>query len=176
MRCPCGSESSFDQCCGPFLAGRASPLTAEALMRSRYSAYALGEIDYVERTTAPESRAAFDSGAARAWSTESTWLGLRIVATDGGGADSDAGIVEFVATYRRAGATLAHRERSRFRRTEGGQWRYVDGDSGSVHVGERRPSTLPFAGAAPKVGRNDPCPCGSGRKFKKCCGAGATAV
>ena len=178
MRCPCGSDKDYDQCCGAFLSGRARPPTAEALMRSRYSAYALGNIGYIERTTAPESRAAFDSGSARAWSTEATWLGLRIVATEGGGVDSDAGIVEFVATYRRDGATLAHRERSRFRRTDGGEWRYVDGESGSTQADARRPaalggSALAFPGATPKVGRNDLCPCGSGKKFKKCCGTGA---
>ena len=65
MRCPCGSGKDFDQCCGPYLSGRAEPPTAEALMRSRYVAYTRGDIDYIGRTTAPGKP--FDAGAARAW-------------------------------------------------------------------------------------------------------------
>ena len=123
-------------------------------MRSRYSAYARGTIDYVERTTAPEARADFDRGAAENWAKLSTWLGLRIVSTERGEPDDDKGVVEFVATYETGGERVDHRERSQFRKTADGQWLYI-------------------SGAAPeltKVGRNDPCPCGSGKKYKKCCG------
>ncbi|RBP05779.1 SEC-C motif-containing protein [Roseiarcus fermentans] len=171
MRCPCDSEKPFDQCCGPYLAGRGDPPTAEALMRSRYVAYARGEIDYIARTTAPESRAGFDAPAARAWAAQATWLGLRVVATERGGAGDAAGSVEFVASYRLDGAVVRHHERSRFRRTERGDWLFVHGQAVGPGAGDRGTVAV----GAPKLGRNDPCACGSGKKFKKCCGAGAGA-
>jgi SEC-C motif-containing protein len=160
----------------------ANPPTAEALMRSRYVAYTRGDIDYIARTTAPESRAGFDAPSARAWSAEATWLGLQILATDKGGAGDIAGAVEFVATYRRNGDTIAHRELSRFRKTESGEWRFVDGDVRSLKAPEDRVHPAPnekpptFADRPQKVGRNDPCACGSGKKFKKCCGAAASST
>ena len=151
-------------------------------MRSRYVAYAQGDIDYIARTTAPESRADFDAQSARAWSAESTWLGLQVLGADKGGAGDIAGAVEFVARYRRNGDTIAHREFSRFRKTEHGEWRFVDGDVGPLRAGKERVQSLPnetppaFADRPQKVGRNDPCACGSGKKFKKCCGAAASSA
>ncbi len=183
MRCPCGLEKSFDRCCGPYISGDANPPTAEALMRSRYVAYMRSDIDYIARTTAPESRGDFDARAARAWSAEATWLGLQVLMADKGRAEDDVGAVEFVATYRRNGATIAHHEISRFRKSEHGEWRFVDGDAGSLKAGESRrfyssqsEKLRSFAGETQKVGRNDPCACGSGRKFKKCCGATRGAI
>jgi len=123
-------------------------------MRSRYSAYVRANIDYVEMTTAPEARDDFDRGAAENWAKQSMWLGLRIVSTERGEASDDEGVVEFVASYQANGERVDHRERSQFRKTTDGHWLYV-------------------RGAAPelaKVGRNDTCPCGSGKKYKKCCG------
>ena len=87
------------------------------------------------------------------------WVGLEILDTVNGGVDDDAGVVEFTARYRKDGALLAHRERSNFRREEG-RWLYVDGDV-NPRAAPRR---------VDKTGRNQPCPCGSGKKFKKCCG------
>ena len=169
MSCPCGSQKGFDRCCGPYLSGQVDPPTAEALMRSRYVAYTRGDIDYIARTTAPESRGDFDARAARAWSAQATWLGLQVLASDGGRADDRDGEVEFIATYRQNGDTIVHHERSRFRKTEAGEWRFVDGRP------LRSPSSeIPLTQA--KVGRNDPCPCGSGKKFKKCCGAAEGAT
>lgn len=127
-------------------------------MRSRYAAYTLADIGYIERTLAPEHRAGFDAEAARRWATEADWRGLRIVATDKGRAEDDDGVVEFVATYKQNGQTIAHHEVSRFRRGEDGEWLFVEGSAGNSRE-------------APKIGRNDPCPCGSGKKYKKCCGA-----
>ena len=152
-------------------------------MRSRYVAYTRSDIDYVARTTAPESRGAFDARAAKAWSAEATWLGLQVRKTEKGGAEDDEGTVEFIATYRQNGDTIAHHELSRFRRTESGEWRFVDGVTGYFEAGDRRrsPPTMSekpqtFAGETQKVGRNDPCACGSGKKFKKCCGAAKGAA
>jgi SEC-C motif domain protein len=180
MRCPCGSEKFFDLCCGPYISGAADPPTALALMRSRYVAYTRADIDYIARTTAPESLKNLDARAAKEWATKAKWLGLQVLGTEKGGAGDSVGEVEFVATHRLNGDTIRHHELSRFRRTELGQWRFVDGDARSPNAHGRggspdeRPPAL--TGAAQKVGRNDPCPCGSGRKFKKCCGAAAGAI
>lgn len=176
--CPCGTGRPFARCCGPFLAGAPAP-TALALMRSRYTAYVRGAIDYLVETQAPETRAGLDRAAIERWSRETQWQSLEILATERGGeagasgaagasagADTgaDTGIVEFVARgVARGGAAFAQRERSRFRR-EGGRWYYVDGEVGKVAgAPARRPQ-------AARVGRNEPCPCGSGQKHKRCCG------
>ncbi|MEQ8815827.1 MAG: YchJ family protein [Thalassobaculum sp.] len=157
--CPCGSGASLDDCCGPVLGGAAAP-TAEALMRSRYAAHVLRDFDHLQRTHAPETRGGFDRAAAERQAGGVEWLGLEIHAAGAGGASDDAGTVEFTARYREGGQARAFREVSRFRR-EQGRWVYVDG----------LPVPVAAAPKAAKVGRNDPCPCGSGRKFKKCCGA-----
>jgi len=155
MLCPCGSDRPYETCCGPFHSGALLPPTAEALMRSRYTAYARQNIDYVAKTTAPESQADFVPRAAATWAEQSAWLGLRIVRTERGQPADDDGVVEFVATYQTKGRVVEHRERSVFRKSGDDRWLFV-------------------RGAAPKpakLGRNDPCACGSGKKFKRCCGA-----
>jgi SEC-C motif-containing protein len=94
------------------------------------------------------------------WARESTWLGLTIVARERGGSADDEGIVEFQAAYRSRDTRMVHHERSRFRRREG-RWFYVSGELVKPSPARRTVT----------VGRNDPCPCGSGRKYKRCCGA-----
>jgi SEC-C motif-containing protein len=164
MRCLCGSNRNFDECCGPFIGGEKNAPTAEALMRSRYTAYTRQDIDYIARTLAPEALAGFDAREAKAWAAEVDWRGLKSLSTEKGLARDTEGAVEFVATYRQQGATIAHHEFSRFRKTDAGEWRFVEGDTRTLKGAEARRE-------APKVGRNDPCPCGSGKKHKKCCGA-----
>jgi SEC-C motif-containing protein len=122
-------------------------------MRSRYTAHVLGRVDYIVDTHDARTRGGIDRAAVERWARGSEWLGLRIVA-----AGDD--VVEFQATYRAGGATLVHHERSRFARRDG-RWCYVDGDI-------VKPAPVRRAAG---VGRNDPCPCGSGKKHKKCCGA-----
>lgn len=157
--CPCGTGRPFAECCGPYLSGSAAPPTAEALMRSRYTAYARERVDYVEATTAAAERAEFDRRGAATWARTATFTKLEVLATERGGEGDDEGVVDFAATFEEAGRTKVLRERSRFVR-EDGAWRYAGGSKGESVRRE-----------APKVGRNDPCPCGSGKKFKKCCGA-----
>lgn len=156
--CPCGSGVAEAACCGPILAGLPAP-TALALMRSRYTAYVRGAIDHVVATHDAATRGTLDVEAARRWSRETTWLGLEIVGTEHGGETDDTGTVEFVARGSTGGVPFAQRERSRFRRVDG-RWAYVDGQA------SREPARR---AAAP--GRNDPCPCGSGTKYKRCHGA-----
>ncbi|XUM23474.1 YchJ family protein [Bradyrhizobium oligotrophicum S58] len=165
MPCPCGSGLSFDRCCGPYLTGDQMPPTAEDLMRSRYTAYTRGDIGYIEATLVADRRGAFDAVAAKDWATRATWLGLRIVSTARGQASDADGVVSFVATYREAGKTIEHHEVSQFGRDADRAWRFIEGDARAVVTEPKR-----AAGITAKVGRNDPCPCGGGKKYKFCCG------
>jgi len=153
--CPCGSKLLLEDCCGPIVDGHSLASTAEALMRSRYTAFALGKRAHIERTYAPEMRAL---GNGSSFEPGIEWVKLEILDKVAGDEGAKTGIVEFAAHYRLNGRAGIHRERSNFRR-ENDQWVYVDG------VGAETPSAVKI-----KVGRNDPCPCGSGLKFKKCCG------
>jgi SEC-C motif-containing protein len=126
MSCPCGSGRPLDRCCGPLLDGAEPAATAEALMRSRYSAHVLVRVDYLVATHDAESRAGVDRAAVERWARESKWLGLTIVAREAGGPFDDEGVVEFKARYRQRGAVVVHHERSRFRRRDG-RWFYRDG-------------------------------------------------
>ncbi|MDP6573713.1 MAG: YchJ family protein [Rhodospirillales bacterium] len=157
--CPCGSGQGLDACCGAIIAGAPAP-TAEALMRSRYTAFVLGDLDHIEATHAPEVRGDFNRSAAESVANDAEWLGLDVRGTIGGGADDQEGEVEFVTNFMRQGKEYAHHEIAVFRR-EQGNWMYVKG----------RMNPKPAPRKVAKVGRNEPCPCGSGRKFKKCCGA-----
>lgn len=159
-RCPCGTESGFDRCCGPLLGGERTAETAEELLRSRYTAFTLHDIDYVERTTHPEGLEDFDRSVARKWATDSEWLGLEVLEVSGGAAEDDEGEIEFVAEFVQDGRNVSHREVAAFARHEG-CWRFLDG---------HHPGMGTFVREAPKVGRNEPCPCGSGGKHKRCCG------
>ena len=156
--CPCGSGLVFTACCEPYITGKAAAPTALALMRSRYSAYAKGALDYLV-TSCVGGDEGVDREATKKWSERSEWLGLRILGTEKGGSSDDVGSVEFVATYVQGGLKDEHHERAKFVKKEGA-WLYEEG--------EIVPETI--TRAAPKVGRNEPCPCGSGKKYKKCHG------
>lgn len=159
--CPCGSNKAFDECCAPLLLGKVDAQTAEQLMRARYCAFVEQNVGFLGQSLQPDSRQDHDTEATRRWAASADWLGLEIVTTEQGGAGDQQGVVEFIATFKEKGVTRRHHERSRFVREEG-QWYFVDGDM-------VMPKTQTKEG--PKVGRNDPCPCGSGKKYKKCCGA-----
>ncbi|MEZ5541823.1 MAG: YchJ family protein [Pseudomonadota bacterium] len=161
VTCPCNSGLAYADCCEPYISGARKPVTPEALMRSRYSAYALQIMPYLAATLHPGQRHDYDEAGAARWARESEWDSLEILDAPAVPADGDNGTVEFRATYRRKGEKIVHHERAEFRRL-GDTWYFFDGKM--VGPGQVRRET-------PKVGRNDPCPCGSGRKFKKCCGA-----
>ncbi|GAA2523951.1 YchJ family protein [Pilimelia columellifera] len=118
--CPCGLGEPYGRCCGRYHTGEDAP-TAEALMRSRYSAFAVGDVAYLRRTWHPRTRPRnldLDPGQ--------RWSGLEIVGGAGGGLfDTDA-TVEFRARYRDDAGRGELRENSRFVRLDG-QWRYLDG-------------------------------------------------
>ncbi len=158
--CPCNSGKTYGECCEAILSGERKAVTAEELMRARYSAYAVGKVKFLYESSGPEVRAEFDEKTTKEWSESATWQGMEILATEKGGADDDEGYVSFVAHYTANDQVCEHRELSYFKKIDG-EWRFIDG---KIDTGE------PYRREEPKVGRNDPCPCGSGKKYKKCCG------
>ncbi|MDR3335405.1 MAG: YchJ family protein [Treponema sp.] len=161
--CPCGSGLAYTECCEPYITGVRTPLTAEALMRSRYSAYVEHAVDYIITTSVvnqEEAKGKIDVQQTRNWSEQSRWLGLKILSVIQGGPEDAQGTVEFEATYERNGFRDIHHERARFKK-QNNRWFYEEGDI--------VPKTL--VRIEPKVGRNASCPCGSGKKYKHCCGA-----
>ena len=159
--CPCGSGRSYDACCQPIIAGAPAP-TAEALMRSRYSAYVKHEYEHLGRSLSAEQKKDFSAEETKRWSEQSEWLGLKILRAEKGGPSDQEGLVEFAARYRTQGEEQEHVETALFGR-EGG-W---------VYAGQIPQQGTTVRYEKPKPGRNDPCPCGSGKKYKKCCGAAA---
>jgi SEC-C motif-containing protein len=160
-QCPCGQRRPLEDCCGRFIAGRESPTSAEELMRSRYTAFATHQIDYLIASHHPETRGEVVRDDVKRWSEGMTWRGLEILDIVDGQPGDDQGWVEFIARGSERGAERIHHERSLFRRHQG-RWFF--------HTAEH-PKQAPTQRAQPKVGRNEPCPCGSGKKHKKCCGA-----
>nr|WP_284710665.1 YchJ family protein [Desulfovibrio aminophilus] len=156
-QCPCGSGRDLEACCGPIVRGEIPAPTAEALMRSRYSAYVLNQTEHLKRSLLPEDQSKHDAEGVRQWAESATWLGLTVHSASESG---DAGAVEFAAAFELNGMRQEHREEAEFERRDG-IWYYSGG---------RVRGADPVV-KGPKVGRNDPCPCGSGKKFKKCCGA-----
>ena len=155
--CPCKSGKTYGECCGPIISGQTKAPTAEAVMRARYSAYATGEIEYLRTSATKAVQAEFDENASRAWSKAATWHRLEIIRAE---EDGKKAVVEFRAAYTANGEFCNHHEVSQFVKEADG-WKFADGEL----VGE-----TPITREEPKVGRNDPCPCGSGKKYKKCCG------
>lgn len=156
--CPCGSTRDFDLCCGPIIAGTPAP-TAEALMRSRYVAFTLGDLDHIERTNTENALASFNRVDLEASLPGTDWIGIEVLQTDGGQEGDEEGKVKFSFRYRNGGRDFNQLEIASFKRVDG-NWRYDDS--------EVNPKSPPVR--VEKVGRNEPCPCGSGKKFKKCCG------
>ncbi len=159
-QCPCGSGQSYENCCEPAHNGSVPAKTAEALMRSRYSAFEKKCITYLGDSLLPESRKDWSEEDTRKWADNSEWLSLEIVSTEKGLENDDEGIVEFIARYKEGKQDKSHHEISQFQKIDN-QWYYADGMT-------PKPTTI--RNTSPKVGRNDPCPCGSGKKYKKCCG------
>lgn len=158
--CPCGSNRAYEECCLPAIRGERPAATAEALMRSRYSAYVKVETDYLFQSTHPDHRKGYDHKGTKTWAENSEWEGLEILGTVAGQAEDLEGEVEFIARFREKGVRRQHHEQGHFKK-EDGLWYFTDGHAVA-------PKTI--VRSEPKVGRNDPCPCGSGKKFKKCCG------
>jgi len=156
--CPCGSGSDYSHCCEALILRQKPAETAEQLMRARYSAHVKVAIDFLFESTHPNQREGYDHKGTRAWAEESTWYGLEIQETKAGGIEDEEGEVVFIARFRDKSGLRTHHERAQFKR-ENGQWFFTKGE-----MVKSQPVS------ANKTGRNDPCLCGSGLKYKKCCG------
>lgn len=153
MLCPCGTGRPYADCCGPVHDGARPAETAEALMRSRYAAFAQANGAYLEATRTGERRFG-EAAQVSAWAKRVAWLGLTVKETRQGGSSDAEGWVRFVARSLDDGTLVELEEDSHFVRVDGA-WRY---DEAASAPNERRT----------KLGRNEPCPCGSGKKFKQC--------
>lgn len=120
--CPCGTGKSLNDCCGPYLEGEAAP-TPEALMRSRYTAFATKNTDYLEETTDPQASQEFDFEANEEWARNAEFTGLEILSAK---EEGNKGFVEFRARFRMNGEDHVHHEKSKFRK-QGGVWFFRDG-------------------------------------------------
>lgn len=149
--CPCGSQRPLSLCCQPFLEELAIADTAEQLMRSRYTAYALGNADYIEKTEHEADRKAIED-----WIRATEFKALRVLECHHGQPEDTQGVVIFEADFVSAGQSSTHRETSEFVRQDG-RWMFLRGRQNPLRQTAR-------------TGRNDLCPCGSGKKYKKCCG------
>ncbi|MCQ8211742.1 YchJ family metal-binding protein [Cetobacterium somerae] len=132
--------------------------TAEELMKARYNAFENGDIEFIVETHYIETKENMDIEETRKWALNSEWLGLEIISTEKGTENDIEGIVEFKAFYKEKGKETIHHEKSKFIKVND-QWFYY--------------GCLPLHGTIvkeEKIGRNDPCICGSGKKYKKCCG------
>ena len=155
--CPCGSGKQYAACCEQYISGKKLAPGPEELMRARYTAHVKQEIDFVVDTHNPERIKQLDRDATEKWASESEWLGLEIIRSETSGSK---GTVEFIARFRQNETDYDHHEISSFIKTDG-EWFFEDGYTPSTTV----------VRDSPKIGRNEPCPCGSGKKYKKCCGA-----
>lgn len=144
--CICGNKEEFDNCCGAIITYQRAPATAQELMRSRYSAYVMANTEYLLYSTAKESRYEEDAALIEEFARSVTWLKLEIL-------NAEESVVEFKAYYRDALAIQLLHEKSNFT-LEDGIWKYKDGTLYSS-----------------KILRNESCPCGSSKKYKKCCGS-----
>jgi len=153
-KCPCGSALDLEDCCGKYISGKETAPTAEALMRSRYVAYVQNNGEYLletwHKTTRPEKADFFDPNV--------VWKGLEIISTQNGLENDTDGVVEFRAKCRIKEQAAGVDESSSFVK-EDDRWYYVDGKS-----------IQPIRSRKDKINRNAPCPCGSGKKYKRCCG------
>jgi SEC-C motif-containing protein len=157
--CPCQSGKQFpktyDQCCRQLHINAVSALTAEQLMRSRYSAFCVKDKHYLRKTHHPSQRHNNDEESLAAVMTSTQWHGLTIVKDyQGKNQNQNQGYIEFIARYSENQQPGLLHEKSRFVK-EDEQWFYIDGE-------------IINSGLIPLPNRNEPCWCGSGKKFKKC--------
>ncbi|APD94377.1 zinc chelation protein SecC [Alteromonas mediterranea] len=162
MRCFCCSSKPFQACCEPFIKGDKTPVTAEQLMRSRFSAYATAQYAYILDTYTKEKQQGLSVDDLAQSAQGAKWFALQVhdaqseeSAEPNTSATLHSDTVEFTAFYFEDKKMYQLHETSNFR-VENGAWRYHDGtlhdDCGKV-----------------KYGRNLPCVCGSSKKFKQCC-------
>lgn len=124
MTCPCGSNIAYETCCDTFHSGKANAPTAQALMRSRYSAFAKHEITYLKETTWPPYQKHFDEAGYLSRAKDSIWLGLEIIESENGNETDTQGKVTFIAKSMLNGELAELREKSLFKK-KNARWYYV---------------------------------------------------
>ena len=150
--CPCGSKLAFVECCEPIITGMQTAASPEQLMRSRYSAYTKADYGYIYRTYCDSSRVNLSPNSIAESASSTLWLNLDVIESQ---TQDNTAEVEFKAYYKESGSLYCMHERSRFEK-HNNAWFYVNGDM------------LKGSGIC-KLGRNEMCICGSGKKFKRCC-------
>lgn len=155
--CPCGTGKPYQDCCGLYIELKKIPETPEALMRSRYTAYAQSNMEYIRDTMKGKASENFNVDEAYDFNKQIEWLRLTVISASSLEDQKDIAYVEFIATYYHNNKEYQLHEVSKFQR-ENDRWFYTD-------KMPLKPKT------SEKIGRNDPCPCGSGKKYKKCCQA-----
>jgi SEC-C motif-containing protein len=154
--CPCGSGQLFEACCEPVHTGAKIAATAEQLMRARFTAHVAHNFKFLHDTHRPTAGRPF---VAEEGAPAVTWTRLEVHSHEVVADHPDKAFVDFSAYGTEAGVEKVLHEKAEFLRVNGA-WLYNR---------EARLGPAPFKSAAPKVGRNDPCPCGSGKKYKHCC-------
>lgn len=155
--CYCCSKKDYTACCAPFILGEKTAPTPEALMRSRYTAYSLAHIAYIEKTMRGKALLGFDADRAARWAKRAVWIKLEVI--DHVLAHPSKGTVTFKAFFVEGQQLLCLHEKSEFIK-EADHWYYVDG----LRYSE------PNLTVKKELSRTGPCPCGSKRKFKSCHG------
>ena len=153
--CPCDSQKSYLSCCEPFITGKQSPETPEALMRSRYTAYTMANIDYIKETMRGNALTGFQEMDAKRWAKRVHWIKLNVLKSVI--ENTSTGYVIFEASFVDGSRLKSIHEKSAFI-SEEGQWYYI----GGTH--------LPTDHTEKMISRNMNCPCGNHRKFKNCHG------
>ncbi|GEA49716.1 UPF0225 protein [Vibrio inusitatus NBRC 102082] len=156
--CRCHSQKAYQDCCKPIHTDPKCALTPEQLMRARYCAHELRLVDFVVHTYHSSCNAITEADAI-AESVHGEWKKLEVVSTEPG-KDDNEGYVTFNAYFIEDKRQYSFTEKSRFVR-EDDQWFYIDGEM----------YDYPLPVKKREIGRNDPCTCGSGKKYKKCCGS-----
>jgi len=154
--CPCGSGKTFGECCEPVLAGKKIAGTAEQLMRARFTAHVLRDYRFLHETHRPTADKPY---VAEEGEPTMQWTRLEVHAHEIAATDPAKAFVDFSAYGLEEGVEKVLHEKAEFLRVDG-RWLYNR---------EARLGPAPYKSATPKVGRNDPCPCGSGKKYKQCC-------
>lgn len=155
--CYCCSEKNYQACCEPYHLGTALPSTPEQLMRSRYSAFSIKDMAYIEKTMREKALQVADLEQTEEWLNHINWKNLSVLKSES--SKESSGVVHFIAEYEENGQARRLEEISEFKKIAG-KWYYVHG----------RQINPQQAQAKSKIGRNDPCPCASGKKYKHCCG------
>lgn len=162
QNCPCNSNKTYDDCCGLYHKTPGSAPTAETLMRSRYTAFQQKNFDYIARTQKLADNPKQTAAEIKKANDATQWTKLEILETQDGREQDKTGMVAFSAHFKEGRHVGKLSERSLFKRLKE-EWVYI---SGEHEVKNNQPLVK---SADMNMGRNDPCSCGSGKKFKKCC-------